>query len=346
MKDKFEEQLEELTARMDVLKKEVEIISHTNEEIVQILGQFSDVMQKQELKISTCYAYVKNAFYEMKAAEDDYVFPIIRPGEEAIDQIISERKSLARFGDGEFSQIFGLTRQPFQRLDETLGHRLLEVLHSKEENLLVAIADNYGSLEKYNDSIAIGIRDYMTRDDNRRRHAEVLEKNRIYYDAYLTRPYVIYADQNTDAPKRRFDRLKEIWKNREVIMVEGAQTRLGVGNDLFAGCASIKRIEAPATSSFDCYEEILKAALQYGKKETLFLIALGPAAGVLAYDLSKAGYQALDIGHVDLEYEWFLAGKGERVPVPGKYNNEIEGGHLVQECLDESYRSQIIAEFL
>ena len=39
-----------------------------------------------------------------------------------------------------------------------------------------------------------------------------------------------------------------------------------------------------------------------------FLLPLGPAATVLAYDLFKAGYQAIDVGHVDVEYEWWRMG--------------------------------------
>ena len=65
---------------------------------------------------------------------------------------------------------------------------------------------------------------------------------------------------------------------------------------------------------------------------------------MLAYDLTVEGYQALDIGHLDLEYEWFLAGKGERTNVPCKYNNETEGGNEVEELHDPVYESQIIED--
>mgnify|MGYP000128627122 CR=1 FL=1 len=44
------------------------------------------------------------------------------------------------------------------------------------------------------------------------------------------------------------------------------------------------------------------------EKTALFLIALGPTATVLAYDLFKSGYQAIDAGHVDVEYEWWRMG--------------------------------------
>ena len=121
-------------------------------------------------------------------------------------------------------------------------------------------------------------------------------------------------------------------------------TRFGVGNDLLDNAVRIRRIEAPAVSSFDKYEEILETAKEAAgeKKDILFLIALGPTACVLAWDLFKEGYQAIDIGHLDLEYEWFLKGTGEICPVPGKYNNELPGGDVVSDIHDEKYESEII----
>lgn len=153
-------------------------------------------------------------------------------------------------------------------------------------------------------------------------------------------------DVFTDAPAKRFEALKRIWKNKKVIVVEGAQTRLGVGNDLFEQAKEIRRILAPPTSSFDRYEEIYQECLRWGDSADLFLLAIGPSSGVLAYDLTLQSYQAVDVGHIDLEYEWFLAGKGARVSVPCKYNNEMEGGDMVEELYDPVYDSQIIASFI
>ena len=65
----------------------------------------------------------------------------------------------------------------------------------------------------------------------------------------------------------------------------------------------------------------------------------------LAADLCKEGYQAVDIGHIDLEYEWFLQGEGRRTSVEGKYNNEIGEEQRLLPIRDEVYRSQVIAEF-
>lgn len=319
-----------------------EIMMH----ISKIIGDQSTLDVNQNITKTRC----DNLRYELldpSLKREEYYFPVIRSCEETIDEIIRSKKSMARFGDGEFAQIAKINRQKFQKLDDKLAERLEEVLHSHHPKMLIAIANNYGSLDQYTQFAADGIRFYMTAEEGmiRKQHMELLEHDRVYYDAYVSRPYVMYKDNKTEAPKKRFEHLKEIWKDRKVIVVEGAQTRMGVGNDLLSGAKEIKRILAPATSSFDRYEDILKASLEQARQDTLFLIAMGPSAGVLAYDLTVQGYQALDIGHIDLEYEWFLAGKGERVPVRYKYNNELAGDDYAEELHDPTYENQIVANF-
>lgn len=161
---------------------------------------------------------------------------------------------MARFGDGELAIAFRIPRQKFQRVDEKLAERIWEVLNTDTpENLLLAVADHYGSLDRFNEQAAEGIRLYMT-EETRRQHEQIIPANRVYSDTYVTRPYVIYRDVFTEAPRQRFEMLKTIWKGKRIIVVEGAQTRLGVGNDLLSGAGEIRRILAPATNSFDRYE--------------------------------------------------------------------------------------------
>ena len=99
--------------------------------------------------------------------------------------------------------------------------------------------------------------------------------------------------------------LRKIWGGRDVLMIEGEISRQGIGNDLFDNVNSMKRIICPERHSFSVYGQILSAVLEFDKN-ILVLISLGPTATVLAYDLSKLGYQAIDIGHADLEYELYL----------------------------------------
>ena len=292
-------------------------------------------------------ATVNNLKYELNDPEgykQNFFYPQFRSNEETLRLIIEERKSLARFGDGEFNIAFHNSRHKFQRMDERLSERIRQVLNSEHPDLLIGIARNYGDLNIYSGMAADGIRQYMT-EKVRQEHSELLSADRIYSDAYITRPYIMYKNRITDAPKKRFDALKKIWKQKRIMIVEGAQTRLGVGNDLFVEAANIKRILAPATNSFDRYGDILEECVKYADQVDLFVLAIGPSSGVLACDLTERGSQAVDVGHIDLEYEWFLAGKGVRVPVPYKYNNEVEGGEQVEDIKDASYETSIIAAF-
>ena len=68
---------------------------------------------------------------------------------------------------------------------------------------------------------------------------------------------------------------------------------------------SIKRIICPSKHAFRLYDKILKAILTVDKNY-LVLISLGPTASVLASDLSSLGYQAVDVGHADIQYELFI----------------------------------------
>ena len=52
----------------------------------------------------------------------------------------------------------------------------------------------------------------------------------------------------------------------------------------------------------------------------------------------------MDIGHLDIEYEWYQRGDVNGGVVKGKYTNEAMGGNNVEECADEKYLSQIICD--
>lgn len=293
-------------------------------------------------------AILNNLKYEFSDSRNNsfsnVFLPKFRSNAETIRLIVEEKKSLARFGDGEFSIAFDIPRQKFQKIDSKLKARIWEVLNTTHPQLILAIADQYGNLDKYNDFSAYAIRIYMT-DETRKMHRKILSDSIEYSDAYITRPYVLYKDVFTEEPKKRFESLKRIWEGKRVMVVEGAQTRLGVRNDLFAKAVAIYRILAPATNSFDQYDNLLKECLKHADNVDLFLLAIGPSSGILAYDLTVNGYQAVDVGHIDLEYEWFLAGKGTRVSIPYKYNNEIEGGDVVEAIHDDKYESQIVASY-
>lgn len=287
--------------------------------------------------------YSRNLIYEIsdKRKATEVLYPKILPAQSAVELICEERKSLVRFGDGEFEAIQMKKRAKFQAVNKELSERLREILVNKNENIITAISDTYGSLDKYTDEAAEDIRSYLS-PQVRQEHMNLLDMEKTYYDAFLSRPYILYKDRENAG--ERFARIKQIWKARNVIIVEGNQTRMGVGNDLLDDACSVKRVIAPSENAFGKYNEILKHVKNIAKDE-LILIALGPTATVLAYDLACSGLWAVDIGHLDLEYEWYCSGTKETHNISYKYVNEVNRGNQVSELpqhMKEKYEEEVV----
>lgn len=269
--------------------------------------------------------------------------PKILGGKELLKKIFADHSSLCRLGDGEFEMIRENERPWFQKPDHILSKRLKEVLLSKVAGINIAIAQNFVGLEQYKQEAADGIREYMF-GNIRREILRLLDPQRVYYDAYVTRPYIIYKDKkNAD---EIFPLFKKIWSYRDVVIVEGEYSRTGVGNDLMKDVRSISRILCPSKNAWDKYQEILYEILHKVSRQSLICISLGPTATVLAYDLAKEGYQALDIGQLDNEYEWYLREAKERIEIPGKLVAELAVKQKFEIADDTTYRNQIIAKII
>lgn len=267
--------------------------------------------------------------------------PTIIPIKETIKILIEEKKSLARFGDGEFEIIAGKERPKFQSVCDELGDRLRKVLNSNVDNLLVAIADNYGRLDKYTSNAASIIRQYMG-SGAREEHMKVLDTNRMYHNAYISRPYLIYRDKI--GARERFENIKKIWSNQNILIVEGEHTRFGVGNDLLSNAKSVQRIVTLDRDCFNVYDKLLNKVKYYAKNK-LVMIVLGPVATIMAYDLAIENYWAIDIGQLDVEYEWFLRGVEDRCDIPYKTVSEVEQrGGITNDFISEhmkTYKKEI-----
>ncbi len=263
--------------------------------------------------------------------------PIVKDVNEAIDIIVKNKASISRYGDGEFNLLQGKSIN-FQEFDENLALRLKEILVSDEKNMLICIPDVFNGLKQY---VPYSKRVWTALlACNRKKWCNLLNINKIYYNAFISRPYVIYKEKNNC--KDKFINLKRIWDCKELLIVEGEKSRLGIGNDLFNNSKIIERIICPSINAYARYDEILEAVQQHNKNK-LVLIALGPTATVLAYDLHKLGYQAIDIGHVDIEYEWFLKKASGKVKIDGKFTNEAIDGDVDSNCVvdHEIYLRQI-----
>ena len=261
----------------------------------------------------------------------------IKGAMETVQYIIDHHSSVSRYGDGELDVIFGGCRG-FQQYDPQLAVRLREVLGSNLPNHIVCLPYPFlhSSHLRFSSNkfwaYYIGM--------NAQQLRQVIDFKKQYFDTEISRFYIDNKDRSHCADHLAL--LKKIWKARDVIIVEGRYTISGVGNDLFYEAASIKRIICPAENAYTKYDEIIAAVKSYAMKDSLILLSLGMAATVMAYDLSQAGLQAIDLGHLDVEYEWFRMQTDWKVPLPNRYVNEVDGGNEVRQCYDPKYLNEIL----
>lgn len=289
-----------------------------------------------EKELEKCKNHLRNIPFELGMK----LTPTIRPAEELLRIILQEKRSLSRFGDGELEIMQRRERPWFQAADKSLAERLRNIFHSKEEKIIIALADDFGSLEHYTQNAADEIREYLEMDIREDLMKEI-DFDRVYYDAYVTRPYMMYKDK--EHAKNIFGLFKKIWEQRDILLVEGMGVCTGVGNDLLCEASKIQRIIAPPKNAFSAYNQILSLIKENTCEDTLVLISLGPTATVLAYDLAMEGIQALDIGQLDIEYEWYLRRAEKRIKIPGKCVAELEQWKEGIIMADQEYEDQIIA---
>lgn len=258
---------------------------------------------------------------------------------DSIQYIIDNHCSVSRYGDGEFSVMWG-GGNGFQFPNERLAKALIEVLSSDLTNHINAIPLTLKDLSNLRDYPYFFWSHYTGRSYWRLR--KYLSFNKKYLNSLFTRFYMDYVDKSNC--EKQFKLIKSIWNNKDIVIVEGNQTRSGIGNDLYDNAKSIKRILGPAKNAIDKYDEMLNAIKNHVDKEQLILLSYGMTATVLAYDLANLGYWAIDLGHIDLEYEWFLRNAKNKETIDGKFTNEVNNGDKVAECTDPLYLTQIIVD--
>lgn len=239
--------------------------------------------------------------------------------EATLRRVLEEGLSLARFGDGEFRVMRG-GGIGFQRPDASLRRRLLEIAHAPAPRCLVCLPGVFSGLRRFTPRAAAIWRRILRLQ--RPWIEQVFGGERVYGDALASRFYLDASDRV--AAERILSLWRRMWDGRDLLIVEGRHSRLGVGTDLFANAHGICRILCPARDAWAAYDDILAAALRHAP-DRLTLIALGPTATVLAHDLARAGHQALDCGHLDVEYQWQRMGAAEKTPLPGRWVDEAGG---------------------
>lgn len=257
--------------------------------------------------------------------------------DQSLDYLLEKGASVVRFGDGEMDLIAG-SGIVYQEYDPELSARLREIMSMEsDERLMVCLSDVFTGLERYSIDAQNfwKVHLYYHLSD----YQEICRAP-WYGSTFISRPYIDLEDKTPSAGY--FAKLKQLWQDKDLLIVEGLTSRSGVGNDLFDGARSIKRIICPSRNAYSKLEAI-KQAVREQADNRLILTMLGPTAKVLVYDLVQEGYRALDIGHIDSEYEWFQMGARHKVKLSHKHTAEHNFDQDIEFRDDQAYDSQIVA---
>lgn len=249
--------------------------------------------------------------------------------DETIDELLSTEKSMVRFGDGEIVMIKGVDLM-LQKASAEIADGLKEILAYRYDDLIVTIPGIFDTLSDHHKASRQFWRDHLF--FCRKTYETYCDPNRVYGTTFVSRCYYFAKDRTPcDA---WFAKIRKIWENRDVVIVEGVRTHNGVGNDLLDTAKSIERVICPPSDAYSAIPAILEACTTYGK-DRLFLLSVGVAAKFLAAELFRQGYRVLDIGNLDMEYEWYVR------RTPGKI--KLEKHELISE---EANRAAGYTEYL
>lgn len=256
-------------------------------------------LKKNRLLESTTEDLLTNMLYYVP--NSSVLRPNVLNADQTVDMLCKTKKSLARFGDGEIL-IIGGKDIPFQQYDKKLATRMRDILLNTNDGLMVGI--NYWYFyPKYNPTASDFNRDFalFSMSKARKELMAYLDFAQTYCDAGFTGIRAQKTKQNDDF----FKKIRTIWNKREIVLVGCREAHQKMQYDLFDNASEKRWIYVPNINAFSEYDNILKKIKKF-PKDTIIILMAGPTSKVLAYDLTSAGYRALDLGHVAKSYDYYM----------------------------------------
>lgn len=226
------------------------------------------------------------------------IFPTVMSTKQTLDRVIYDKASLCRYGDAEFD----ISNQEnendtYQKPSPELTKRLQEIITSKpQKNLLVCIPpfnSRTNNIKNFYGKLSFWQWYWL----NKFELIKPLLTNSIYGNSFVTRETVFHEND--------LIYIKQLWDNRCVVFVYSLKGRFETDSILFNNIKEKHNVLIPPVHAFSEYSSILEKCCAFDQ-DTLFLIAAGPTATVLAFDLTQLGYQALDVGHLPNAYDEYL----------------------------------------
>lgn len=244
--------------------------------------------------IKTLIFKIKHIYRKAKLKKIKIAYPNVMSTTETLNKII-EGSSIARFGDGELQIIVGKSlgkrgeANEYQVFDKKLSDKLRKIIKTPTKNCIIAInkySDEWDDEKNYKYGLSYFENFWF-------RHWKNLKEIFLYdytYGCAATSRISVFKENH-------LENIKKIWENRKVLFVVGENSHFILEPHLFNNILEADMLVTKGKSSFDQYDNIIEQIKLY-RNDWLIFISLGPTATVLAYELSKKGYQALDMGHL------------------------------------------------
>lgn len=208
--------------------------------------------------------------------------------------MLLEGASIARYGDGELKLCLGRNACA-QEHNSIIAGRLRQILLESSAPCLVGIPRPTKLMSAQ--------KQIFWEPYTKLPYTALFSPKIQYVSSFITRPDSAPGIYN----EAYFEDIKLLWEDRNVVLVNGSNRPLDKDITIFENC-TYRRLEVFSQNAFEEYRTLFNLCLKE-PKDTLFVLAAGPTATVLAYDLAKEGYQALDLGHIGMFYARFKRGK-------------------------------------
>lgn len=160
---------------------------------------------------------------------NDYNIKVLNK-ETTLQILLEDHNSLIRFGDGELDLIRGASI-PYQDYQPELAGSLKELLlEGSNRRLLVGLSDVFEKLDRYNDYCRNFYQNsfFLNNHDLLR---EVELQYNVYVSTFFSRPYIDLVDKSH--AKDYFAKMKQLWQDHDLLIVEGKYSRSGEGMTCF-----------------------------------------------------------------------------------------------------------------
>lgn len=211
--------------------------------------------------------------------------------EQTIDELIKNKKSLIRFGDGETAICVGRGIY-FQEFETELQLGLLQILKEYDNNspYLLALPNEF--LSDY--LFKVPFSKILLWTETRNLIRKYIHNQDVVGDAFLFRKYIM-------DDKKKIG-IEKLWEEADHIICIGGNLDSDMMGRLFYE-KEVRNIHISPQNGFSDYakvltqvENIFSSSKNMKKNNSVVIVSAGPVAKLLAFNLCKKGSRVYDVG--------------------------------------------------